>query len=715
MSLADLSRAQRRQGRPETDVGEAIRRVRTGAVLWVRLLDYDRLHAAMGDRATAEVVEGVEEALRSVCRGEDILLRRGQCSFVTVAARVRTLRAAQGIAARLLRALESPARGHEVGAVLGVCFFPADAATAPDVLRKAELAALQADRARHQVRFYEPSLDVEALEERTLMNELVEGLRRGAFEVVYQPQFDVVGHRMVGAEALARFTSPTRGPVSPGRFVPLLEQAGRAAELTDAIVRLVAVDVAEWHAFAPPSLRISVNLSGAELFPGRAAQLLDLLEAAGAPPRRVTFELTESVWMQGLDTAITELAVLRRAGARLALDDFGSGYSSLGYLASLPVDTVKLDRSFMRDLARRNVRTLLAGVVSMVQALDLHVLVEGVETAEQLSVVREVGAHSVQGYFTGYPEPRDELARRMRLEANAEVARGPRPETARPRGAATTLTPLPLLPSVLGALVGLRAGGLDPEAVVEVAACDPCLSLFIVQLCRAGANPPDRLPSLSKAVLRVGARQVLDRVLAGTTSRVFLPSAAAIGLWTHAIETACWAATIASTSGCDVAADTAYLAGLLHDVGRFPMLDQQPIETLSVESMGWTTPSELVHAERQVMEADHATIGALEAQSRHLPEDICAVIELHHAPARCVAVAHRELVSIVQVADVLAVYQAKHPEQRAAGTLARAARMRRLVAPLAVPLALDIDALSSLWGDVADDADRRMNTIGVRR
>lgn len=713
MSIAALQ--PRRVTSPEAHAfAAALQRADAGAVVWISIEDHDRVQATLGEPAAARRMEAIFSGLRMACRQGDDVLQRGPSGFIVVAARVRTVRAAQGLASRLLQSLDGlmvDGSPQVAQASMGVCFFPTDAAHADEALRKARLSALQARTSGRPVCFYAPCIDAEEAEAIALTAELIDALQRHRFEVVYQPKFSLRTGALQGAEALVRWTSPTRGAVSPARFVPLLERLGRVEELTQVVLRHVAEQVARWHPVAPEGFRVSVNLSGGELRPGRGEELLAVLAAAGTPATRMEFEVTESVLMRGRAEAVMVLETLRAAGATLAIDDFGTGYSSLGYLASLPVQTVKVDRSFIRDLHRPNVRALLKSVVGMVHALSLKVTVEGVESAEQLDMVRAMGADCVQGFLTGRPAPAEALTRGLQLAPSAPE----RPHPVRPSESSEDLssTALPLLASGLHRLCELQAGSPEPDAVVELAMADPSLGLFILQMSRQGARRRTELPSLSQAVLQVGAQRIVQSVLAGTTRRVFLPGSGAARLWTHSIEVACWSAALASACVPHVKAERAYFAGLLHDIGRFVLLEARPLEALSIEASGWRTPAELLVSERRTLDADHAVIGALEARARGLSEDVVAVIEHHHAPAGLLPASVRDLVAIVQAADTIAVMQEARPELGESGPIARAVAIQRLLAPLRLPWPVDCDALSALWTDVAAHGARVKASIGL--
>jgi diguanylate cyclase len=232
------------------------------------------------------------------------------------------------------------------------------------------------------------------------MREVVaQGLAAGEFSIAYQPQLSADGARVVGVEALARWRTRERGWISPAEFIPKMEAEGGIGELTDFVLRQACGDAMGW-----PGLSISVNVSAVQLRDPRFAEYVEsVLSSSGLEPRRLELEVVESALIENFDAALAIAQRLRILGVRFALDDFGTGYSSLTYLKKLPIDCLKIDRSFVEDIGYVQSASIVHAVVALARALGLKVVAEGVETAEQHRFLRACGCHFLQGYLFAKP------------------------------------------------------------------------------------------------------------------------------------------------------------------------------------------------------------------------------------------------------------------------------------------------------------------------
>ncbi len=679
-----------------------------GTAIALRVEGYEHTQATLGDASMAAHVAAVQQQLRTACRPGDTVARTGAGRFLIVAPGLTTPRAVQGLVRRLLRSCDEVHVGdktmHHV-LTSGIAFFGEPDVLEDEVLRRAEVGLHQAAASGRQACFYDENLDAQVAETMRLTSALIEALAGEELYLVYQPQVCAITGRLLGVEALMRWTTEERGPISPGVFVPMAERAGLAARLTEVAVTQASRQAAAWDAIAPAEFRISVNLSGAELGdPERAKQLLALIRASGAHPSRLTFEVTESTLMRSREVAIEVMQELRDAGAHLAIDDFGTGYSSLAYLADLPVHHVKIDRKFVKDLHRAPVRSLLGSMVSMIHALDLQVVVEGVETAEQLAMVRESSAEVVQGYLTGRPGA-PEIIQTELLRGPSRVAT-PAPV---PRSGGATREqpePLPMLPATLQRLRTARGASLH-----ALACADPCLALAVLQLAPTAGSP--RAPKTVGQALAAGAVELTRSTLLGcSTRRVFLPDEGTARLWSHSLFVACWARVLSRADRHHaVDAEQAYTAGLVHDFGRFVLLASQPVQATAVERVGWSSPSDLLELERRTLAADHTTIGALECRARGVAEPLRATVEHHHSAALTeVEDRHQPLVAIVQAADRIATLARRRPDLAEASTKDR--RMA-IAAVLEGRTAFDRAALAEAWDQVAADVSQRADLIGL--
>jgi len=402
-----------------------------GGGLAVLALDLDRfrqVNEALGHAAGDAVLRQAAQRLRDGLRGIDTLAHMGADSFALVAPGVSDPAALDALAERLGRAMLPPfevgGQGFALGLSLGAAVWsptPPGAQTDPDsLLRDAEFALSRAKaEGRGGLRVFAPEMDQQLRARRALTAELGGALRRGEFFLLFQPQVAAATGTVLGAEALLRWRHPTRGTVAPDLFIPLAEETGLIVPLGAWVLEEACRVAARW----PAGAGIAVNVSAQQV---RRASFIATVEAAlassGLDPSRLELEITEAVMLtQSAETAGT-LSRLRTLGVRLAMDDFGTGYSSLATLQRFRFDKIKVDRGFIREIARdeRSV-ALLRAVVCMGGALGVRINAEGVEDEAQLALLRAEGVDEAQGWLFGRPMPAADLVARLPLPA----ARGP--------------------------------------------------------------------------------------------------------------------------------------------------------------------------------------------------------------------------------------------------------------------------------------------------
>ncbi len=294
----------------------------------------------------------------------------------------------------------------------GVAFYPHDADTADALVQNAEAALKAAQEDNEKYMLYglvtqRPTSRSLALEAR-----LSGALERDEFRLHYQPKVNIGSGRIEGLEALLRWQDTEDGLVAPSIFVPLLERSGAIVDVGEWVLLQAIRDIIGWEAAGLAAVRVAVNVSPLQLRRRDFAdRVLATIASTDERPCSVDIEITESMLMQDLELSIRKLAQLREAGIGIAIDDFGTGYSSLGLLAKLPVDTLKVDRSFIQSIADTpNVATLVSTIVSLARAFDMHTVAEGVETTEQLEILRAMKCEEAQGYLFGRPTPASEVA-----------------------------------------------------------------------------------------------------------------------------------------------------------------------------------------------------------------------------------------------------------------------------------------------------------------
>ncbi|MBK8177553.1 MAG: EAL domain-containing protein [Planctomycetes bacterium] len=402
---------------------------RHAAVLCAELVRFKELTAGQGEDACEALLADVARRLRVGIRDHDVLARLGCAAADVRFARLRgdefcvMLRDVQDpsdvakVGQRILDLMAEPfvVGGREtcLAVSIGIACFPDLALSAEGLLEAAEKAAYCAKQERAAVPlYYTPALDHRAAKRLALEVDLRHALERGQFALHYQPQVEIQSGRIVGAEALVRWFHPERGRISPLEFVPLAEETGLIVPLGEWILREACRQNKSWQqaGFAP--LRISVNLSPVQFRqPGLFESVERVLQETGLDARWLEFEITETLFMSRLDAAIAQLKRFRDMGVHLSVDDFGTGYSSLSYLKRLPLDTIKIDQSFIRELATSSADSaLVTAIILMCRSLKLSVVAEGVETRSQLALLRILQCDQIQGYLVSRPVPAEEFA-----------------------------------------------------------------------------------------------------------------------------------------------------------------------------------------------------------------------------------------------------------------------------------------------------------------
>ena len=385
---------------------------RRGADLGVIFLDIDHfkvVNDSVGHTAGDDLLRQAADRIARAIRPGDTVARFGGDEFVVVCDDVSVLQTEQ-IAERVLAALSQPCRigSQEMSVTASLGIAVADGNATPDsLLRDSDAAMYRAkDRGRSRIELFDEALRSKTERRQATASALRCALEREEFTVHYQPVVDLSTGAMVSAEALLRWQHPERGLVSPDEFIPLAEETGLIVPIGAWVLEQACQQLAEWQRTAP-SMSAAVNLSVRQMAANDMAGLVDnVLQRTGARPESLCLELTESVFMEDVDYFESTLAGLKALGVRLSIDDFGTGYSSLSYLKRFPVDAVKVDRAFVDGLGTdAHDSALVAAIVAMAAALDLEVTAEGVETREQLAILKTLKCQRVQGFYLARPMP----------------------------------------------------------------------------------------------------------------------------------------------------------------------------------------------------------------------------------------------------------------------------------------------------------------------
>ncbi|KFJ93417.1 diguanylate cyclase [Pseudomonas sp. 1-7] len=395
------------------DAGRLQRRV---AVLCVGLDDFKGINEQFSYQSGDQLLLALSDRLRSHSGRLGALARLGGDQFALVQADIQQPYEAAELAQSVLDDLELPflLDQHEVRlrATIGITLFPEDGDSTEKLLQKAEQTmTLAKSRSRNRYQFYIASVDSEMRRRRELEKDLRDALAQNQLHLVYQPQIDYRDHRVVGVEALLRWQHPQHGFVAPDLFIPLAEQNGTIIPIGEWILDQSCRQLREWHDQGFSNLRMAINLSTVQLHHAELPRVVNnLMQVYRLPPKSLELEVTETGLMEDISTAAQHLLSLRRSGALIAIDDFGTGYSSLSYLKSLPLDKIKIDKSFVQDLLEdEDDATIVRAIIQLGKSLGMQVIAEGVETAEQEAYIIAQGCHEGQGYLYSKPLPAREL------------------------------------------------------------------------------------------------------------------------------------------------------------------------------------------------------------------------------------------------------------------------------------------------------------------
>ena len=387
-----------------------------GAVLLIDLDNFKTLNDTLGHDMGDMLLKQVAQRLTLAVREGDTVARLGGDEFVVILAELSTVetdaaKAVETVTEKILSTLRQPyqlgTKPYHTTASIGATLFKGDLASIDDLIKQADLAMYKSKAAgRNAVRFFDPSLEAAVKERAKLEDDLRRAIVEKQFLLHYQPQM-ASGH-LTGSEVLVRWQHPQRGLVSPNDFIPLAEETGLILALGHWVLETACTQLAQWaHQAEFAHLTVAVNVSAHQFrHPGFVAQVLEVLKNTGAQPQKLKLELTESLLIADVDEVIEKMFALKAKGVCFSLDDFGTGYSSLSYLKRLPLDQLKIDQSFVRDvLVNPSDASIAKTIIVLAQNLGLGVIAEGVETKLQLEFLANLGCHAYQGYFFSRPLP----------------------------------------------------------------------------------------------------------------------------------------------------------------------------------------------------------------------------------------------------------------------------------------------------------------------
>jgi diguanylate cyclase (GGDEF)-like protein len=384
------------------------------AVHWIDLDHFKDINDDLGHPTGDALLKSIGGRLRANIRRPDFVGRLGGDEFAVVQSGVTHAEQASAFAERLLRMFGDthPLMGHqvEIGASVGIALAPQHAATAEDLMKSADMALYHVKSlGRGRFALFDPLYGYEMQSRRRLESDLRGALHENQLVLHYQPILDAKSQKVTCCEALIRWQHPQHGLIPPSDFIPLAEESGLIVAIGEWTLNTACKEAATW----PAEIGVTVNLSASQFVGSDLCKTVETaLSLSGLSPQRLELEITESVLLSDDPATVKTLHALRKRGVRIALDDFGTAFASLSYLRSFPFDTIKIDRSFVRDLPQQSDCTaIIEAVAGLARKLNMRSVIEGIETSQQLSIVNEIGCDELQGYYFNRPVPSSELAR----------------------------------------------------------------------------------------------------------------------------------------------------------------------------------------------------------------------------------------------------------------------------------------------------------------
>ncbi|WP_137937868.1 EAL domain-containing protein [Chitinivorax sp. B] len=426
--LTQLPNRQLFKDRVHTAIAAAHRARTRLAMLFIDLDRFKNINDSLGHHVGDTLLQMVADRLQQVVRDSDTVARLGGDEFVVMLTDLRHGEDAAPSAQKVINIITQPytVQNHELRLTpsIGISVYPDDGEDFETLVKNADAAMYHAkDSGRNNYQFFTHNMNARVFEHLMMENSLRRALEREEFLVYYQPQVDVTTHTIIGAEALIRWRHPEFGLVSPAKFIPVAEESGLIVPISDWVLRTVCEQGQTWIMQGLPAIPIAINVSALHFRQKDFIdKLINALDQTGRSPELVELELTESILMQDAEAAIANMGRLKGIGVRLSIDDFGTGYSSLSYLKRFPIDKLKIDQSFVRDLPHDvDNAAITAAIISMAQSLHLQVIAEGVEDEEQRDFLLSRGCTENQGYLHSPPLPAEDFAQQFNRHSMKQV------------------------------------------------------------------------------------------------------------------------------------------------------------------------------------------------------------------------------------------------------------------------------------------------------
>lgn len=428
-------------------IASALRHSKQVAVLFLDLDGFKHINDSLGHPVGDKLLQSVAKCLVASVRGPDTVSRQGGDEFVVLLPDLQQPEDAAVMAGRILRDVAEPhlvdQQEIHVSTSIGVSVFPDDGADAETLIKNADTAMYQAkENGRQSIQFFKPAMNDRAVERQSIEESLRRALERQEFTLHYQPKINIKTGEITGAEALIRWTHPSRGSIPPAQFIPIAEDCGLIIPIGRWVLRRATEQAQAWVDAGLHPTTMAVNVSAMEFRDDDFVRgLFAILDESRLNPRALELELTESVLMKRVESTAFILQSLRKRGVQVAIDDFGTGYSSLSYLRKFPIDTLKIDQSFVRQIASADGdAAIVSAVIGMARSLKLRVVAEGVETFEELEFLHRQHCEEAQGYYFSRPVPAEQFAKLLHTGISPEARTGLRALNERPEGAGTPRT-----------------------------------------------------------------------------------------------------------------------------------------------------------------------------------------------------------------------------------------------------------------------------------
>ena len=425
--LHNLSNRDRTTGLPNrnlffTNLKKLAKQDNHHALLVFDLDNFKKINDSLGHQLGDSLLAKLAMRLNKLTREKDVFYRLGGDEFALVMSGTNDIHTITRMAKLFLAAIATPFNmaGHElVTSSVGIVLFPEDGNTPELLLKNADTAMYHAKKKGNSYLFFNDTMNRQAVKRLQIENLMRYGLKEDHFEVYYQPKMNIRTGKLDGMEALVRFITPKKGIISPGMFIPIAEETGQIIEIGEVVLNKACRDVKAWIDQGLFNGRVAVNLSAKQFsLPDLTTRIDVILQKNELPSYFLELEITEGTVMDDPNEAISVMRSLSARGIHLAMDDFGTGYSSLAYLKQFPLNTLKVDKAFIDDMQSERGRNMVDSIVTIAHNLDLHVVAEGVEKAEQIAMLEQLNCQTVQGYYYSKPLSQPEFTAFLKKQRN---------------------------------------------------------------------------------------------------------------------------------------------------------------------------------------------------------------------------------------------------------------------------------------------------------